>query len=308
MIGSQLFTVKSGWRIVTADIPSFDQNTPLYNERFELGNRAFQRVQGEFADLVAEYYMEDTVMVPNATGRRYSSGASYVFATKTLTATMNTDFTSNDKGKAVVITNNTGPLLYLCSVDEYVSATSITVKGGVPPADIATVNDVRLIGSTLIGDSVDISSLKLLRYSNLLNRFTIFSTETDFVDVLSSEAYRRFPTTAPANRNRIVWNLVGDVVYLKTALTSYGTLTFRGPRICAMVTADTDRLPLLDGAMVQIGFIVWKQLILNRMPAGTPNDKDRDRGELMDAIGALYRSKGLNEKENVIKEKAEALL
>jgi hypothetical protein len=308
MIGSQLYTVKSGWRIATADIYDFEQNSPIYNERFELSNRIFQRVQGEFADLVAEYYTEDTDMVPNKTGRRYSSGASYVSATRTLTATMDTAFTANDKGKAVVITNNTGPLIYLCSVDEYVSATSITVKGDVPPADIATVNDVRLIGSTLIGDSVDISSLKLLRYSNLINRFTIFSTETDFVDVLSSEAYRRFPTTAPANRNRIVWNLVGDNVYLKTALTSYGTLTFRGPRICAMITADTDRLPLLDGAMVQIGLIALKQLIISRMPPGTPNDKDRDKAEMMDAINALYRSKGINEKENVIKDKAEALL
>lgn len=301
---STKYTVADFWKQAIFDIPEGKASQLPDFTRYELINRVEEVVQGQFADVVAEAYMDYTTMVPDPTaGKYYVSGASWDVDLMQLTATMDTNFTSADVGKFVVFNN--GATVYCGTIISRQSNTVVTLQGdNLPAADIVTVTYVLVLNTLPSGDTLDVSSVKLLRYGNQLN-LQLRSTLTNTVVNFPREGFPGFITTGK-NRNTIIWALVGTTLYLKKgdSLSTYGTLTLWYPRLPLTVSADTDNIDLLDGAMIQIGIVVLRNLIARRLDLPIDTDKE----QLRELVVALYNSmKGSVSKEE-LKSKVEALL
>jgi hypothetical protein len=291
------------WKEAIRDL-SLDDLVPLDFERYNLINRACQITQGLVADVVSEAYMEDTNPVLDSTGKYYVSGASWTVATKTLTATMDSDWASTNVGNIVIFRDGTDT--YIGTISAWTDATNVVLRGdALPAADITTVDDVMMVNSAVSYASLDISTLPMLRYGTQV-RLQIMSTETDFINSLPSEQFERWRTTAQQNLDRVVWTLVGQIVYFQkgTSITTLGTLTFRYPRVAKTVTSETDYIDLLDGSMMQVGIMVLRSLIQKRLGIKV----DVDKNEIAEQIQAIYRQSGGEIKKEEITKKVEALV
>lgn len=280
---SNIYDAKSWFDNVTREIKDFNENDAVWNERWIIADRASELTQGLVADAVAESYMTDTTP-SSSTGKYGSSGMSYAVATRTLTATMSTAFNSTDVGKWVSFRE--GETTYGASIQSYGSATTVVLTGiNLPSANIATVDAVIVLATPPSGDTLDISGLRLLRYGTQ-ERIKLFSTATNVVERVSDIAYQQFPTTATFNINKIVWNLTGGNIYLKKGsnLASYGTFTLRYPRIPYQITADTTMMDLLDGSMIQLSFLVGRNIIEKRMDKELTGKEEQAR-----LIQSIYR-------------------
>lgn len=289
---SRLYTVSSFFNHATRDIREWSQNNAVYNERFLLVDRASQITQTVLADIVAEAYREPVTAVLSITGKYGQTDATYNASTRVLTVTLagGAAWAVADVGKLVMFHSLTS--VYTATIEARLSNTQIRVYGdNLPAANIDTVDYVLMSSTPPTGDVINISSLRMLRYGQLL-RLEIASTASTTVDAVTSGAFTKFRQYAQQNLNRIVWCIVGDYLYLKkgTALSSYGTLTLTYPRITLLRTADTDYVDLLDGPMCQIGIIVLKHLIAQRI--GVALDKAGDKETLAALITALYKAQG----------------
>ena len=291
------------WREAVRDI-NVDIE-PLAFEKYNLINRTQEMVQGMFADLVGEAYLKETTAVLSTTGKYYVSGASWVASTNSLTATMDTAWASSDVGNLVVFRDGTS--VYVGTITSRTSGTVVVLAGdNLPSADIATLEDVLMAATTLTGDSLNISSLRLLRYGTQLN-VTIRSTVTDQIETLPRESFPKFNTTSPQNRNKIAWMLVGDTVYLSkgSSLSSYGTITIQYPALPTDVTSDSDYVDLLDGNMLQIGIAMLRAKVQRRLSVPIP---DEDKRDVRDLVMMLYNSFGQDVKKELVEQKLESLL
>jgi len=280
---SNTYTTKQFFDNATREIKEFSENDVVYNERYLLTDRASELTQGLVADVVAESYMQDGTPALS-TGKYGSSAMSYVASTKVLTATMSTAFASTDVGKFVVF--RTGETTYGGTILTFTSTTVVVLTGmSLPSTDIATVDDLIVLATPPSGDVIDISTVRMLRHGTQ-ERVKLFSTATTTIEKVNDYDYDKFPTTAIYNKNKIIWNLTGASIYLKkgSSLASYGTFTLRYPRLPLPVTADSDKVDLLDGSMVQLGIGVLKTLIERRL--GIP---ETGKEELALLVQAVYR-------------------
>lgn len=297
-------TAAEFWREAVEDLGDIPVSVQHFS-KYLLINRVQELVQGMFADVVAEAYIEETTAVLSTTGKYYVSGASWTASTNSLTATMNTAWSSSDVGNLVVFRNGTS--VYVGTIASRTSDTVVVLAGdNLPTSDIGTVNDVMMAATTVSGDSINIGSLRLLRYGNQLN-LTIKSTVTNNVETISREAFQKFNASAAQNRNKIVWALYGNTIYLAKGsnLSSYGTLTIAYPSLPTMVSTDSDNISLLDGAMAQIGINVLRAKIQRRLGIPIPETDKNDTREL---IKMLYTSYNQDIKKEFIEQKLESLL
>ena len=304
-MGRSRYTVSEYIRNATRDIPQYEQNSAVYTERYDLINRVQELVQGMFADLVAEAYMTETTAVLSTTGKYYSSGASWDTDTDSLTATMDTSWASTDVGNLVIFRDGTS--VYVGTITSRTSATVVVLTGdNLPAADIATVNDVMMAATTISGDSINVSSLKILRYGTQMN-INLRSTVTDQFDTLARSAFFKWDSTDPRKRNTIAWTLIGTTIYLNKGsdVSSYGTITIEYPSLPTVVSADGDTVDLLDGAMAQIGLNVLRAKIQRRLQLPIPEGDKNDTREL---ITMLYNSFNQDVKKELVEQKLESLL
>src|SRR3990167_3375626 len=207
---SNLMTVADFWREANRDL-----NSPpnvLAFEKFHLINRVCQITQGLLADVVSEAYMKDTTAVPSTTGK-YGTTGTFAVATGILTATMNSDFGSGDIGNMIVL--RTGANVYIGQISTQTSGTVVVLSGdNLPATDVASFDTITMASTTPTGDTVNIGSLRMLRYGSQV-RLQILSTATTQVVVVKIEDFPTWPTAAPQNSNTIIWTLVGKNVQLK---------------------------------------------------------------------------------------------
>jgi len=305
MIYSTIYKLQDAYRIATADIPGFDYNSPIYNERFDLANRAQYITQANLADAVAEDYIVDTSI--NLTGGNYStSTGTYTAATLDISAiTMNAVFTSGDVGKKIGF--RIGTSTYLARIAQVIGTAEIVIAGNSLPAGNGTVADLIVFASNLPNSSsIDISSIGLLRYGSEL-AWQIVSDATQSVNMMSRESFERFTPSWYGNVNAIVWCLVGTKILFNQGsnLASLGNITLRAPVLPSVLTADTDYLRMLDGAMCNIFITVYRNLIMRRIPG---MNVKADVDELASQIQALFQSRGMQIKEEVVADKVKALI
>lgn len=295
------------FRQAVSEISQFKQNSKIFTQRFDLINGTQEAVQGQFADLVAEAYMTDATPVLNEVGKYYTSGASYVAATKRLTATMaETGWAVTDVGNMIMFRD--GANIYVAEISQRISTTVVVISGdNLPAADIAAVSDVLMAATGVDGSSpIDISSLRMLRYSNQLG-LRLESTATKYVIPLDPVAFQKFQPSAWSNKDKIGWMLQGNklLVKLGSSLASGGTLKLWYPRLPYVITTDSEYVDLLDGAMVQIGILVLKTRIQKRLNLPVQPETVQ---EMQDKIGLLYNSFSGNIKKEEIQSKVEALV
>jgi hypothetical protein len=300
---SAIYTVDDFWREAVRDMG--DIHNVLSFEKFNLVNRACQLTQGLMADVVAESYIRETTAVLSTTGKYYVSGASWDVDANRLTATMDTVWASTDVGNLVVFRDGTS--VYIGTITAWVSTTVVTLTGdNLPSADIATLEDVLMAGTTITNSQIDISSLRLLRYGTQLN-LNLKSTITNQFETLPRSSFNAWSESKPQNRNTIAWTLVGTGLYLKrgSSLSSYGTITIEYPSLPTTVTTTTEYVDLLDGAMVQIGIATLRANIQRRMNIPITESDKNDVGKL---ITALYNSFNQDIKKEFVEQKLESLL
>lgn len=303
---STLYTAKSFFRQAVAEIQSYQQNSKIFAQRFELMNNVQLAIQGQVSDIVAEAYMTDTVPVLSTTGKYYSSGASWDADTSRLTATMDSNFASTDVGNLVIFRYGTG--VYLGTIIQRISNTIVKLRGdNLPSVDLATVSDVMMCATGVDGTSaIDISSLKMLRYANQV-KLRLESTATKYVLSLDPVSFQKFQTGANSNLDKVVWMLQGNSLFVKmgTDLASAGTLKLWYPRLPDNVAADTDYMDLLDGPMIQLGILALKMAIQKRLSDPINPADIQEAGE---KISMLYNAAGNTIKKEEIRSKVEALV
>lgn len=297
------------WTESSFDIGS-PQNDPLYVNRIGLINRAQKAVGGLFYDVMVPAYKDNEMVLTDVNGNYYSSGASYVAATRTLTVTMNAAFTSADVGKLVMF--RYGSLVYLCTVQSYVSATSVVVQGAnLPATNIATVNYVMMAATTLSGDSLDISNLRMMRTGQELG-FIVDCSETTLCEPITLEKYKTWDSSNPANLSKVVYCLVGNTLLLKkgTSVSSYGTLTIYFSGIQNLGTLDADMVDLPDGPAIELALIKLKQIRYeqyNQLGISVKPLADT-AAQSQELVSGLYRIFGKQEiAEDVVQDKIKAL-
>lgn len=296
------YTAGDVWNDAIFDFKDAARQVPDFL-RFHIMNRAQNLAQGLVADVVAESYLTDLTPVFDNTFKTGSSGMSYVAATKTLTATMSVAFASTDVGKWVSFhdASNEGGA---GTIATYVSATVVTLAGdNLPAADIATVTSIHVVPTTPSGDTLDVSEARILR-AGTQQRIKLLSTATNYMKSASDMELQQFYTSAPQNVNVILWNLVGVNIYLKkgSSLSTYGTLTFRYPRLPIQLALDADAMDVLDGSMMQLTICLTKMLIAKRL--GVQADYTQ---EIISDVQAIYRQFDREVKLQVISKKLEGL-
>lgn len=292
------------WREAVEDLGDIPVSAPHFS-KYLLINRAQEMVQGMFADLVGEAYMRESTPVLSTDGKYYSSGASWDADTNYLTATMSTSWASTDVGNIVIFRDSSS--VYVGWVYEWISTTVVKLSGdNLPTADIATVNDVLMAGNTITNGQIDISTLRMLRYGTQLN-INLKSTVTNSFETLSRASFNAWNTTAPQNRNKIVWTLVGTSLYLKkgSSLSSYGVLVIEYPSLPEEVSLDTDKIDLLDGTMMQIGIATLRAMVQRRLSLPI---SEADKEATQKLIYQLYTSFNQDINKELVEQKLESLL
>lgn len=296
------YTAGDVWNDAIFDFKEVARQIPDFL-RFHIMNRAQNLAQGLVADVVAESYLTDLTPVFDNASKVGVSAMSWTASTRTLTATMSVAFATTDEGKWVDFFDSTALTVgYGGTIQSYVSTTSVIVQGdNLPTSDIAIVSNLNVIATTPSGDALDISAAKILR-AGTQDRIKLLSTVTNYTKSATDMELQQFYSSAPQNVNVILWNLVGVNIYLKkgSSLSTYGTLTFRYPRLPINVTLDADYLDVLDGSMMQLTICLTKTLIAKRL--GVEADYTQ---EIISDVQAIYRQFDREVKLQVISKKLE---
>jgi len=298
---SRNWTANEIWLEAFRDV-GFDQNSPIVIERFQLVNRAVDKVATEFSGILWPSYMEQATIVTSTSGNFGVSGMSYVTLTSRLTATMNSSFVAADLGKMVVFRDVAS--VFVGTITVIVSTTVVTLSGNnLPAADIATVNAVQMAGTTITNDQASIAGIDLLRIGGEL-KFSLQSSLTNYIDAVSVHEIRTFRSGSIANVNRIIWAIEGDTILLArgTSLSSYGTLTLHYPRFPTAVVADADLVDIPDGAPLSLAILHLEAIIARRLKVPV-----NLRAEMQDQIRNIMQSYGLVVSSEEIEKRVAAL-
>ena len=259
---SQDYNLIKIWKEAVSD-SGYPQNGIVWVERAGIINRASKAVIGLFYDLMADTYMDYSMILPNNIGRYFVSGGSYNATTGLLTATMNTNFASSDVGNLVVFWLSTN--VFVATITAFVSTTSVIVQGSnLSSTNLASLTGCVMAGTTPQGTSVSLNTLRMMRTGQQVAKMSVESTATQNVEWDTVENIYQF--RAGKQPNMMLWNLQGNNLLLAkgSALSSFGTLTVRFPRIPNLVVADTDMVDLPDGPAIEILILKVRQIAFNR--------------------------------------------
>lgn len=154
------------------------------------------------------------------------------------------------------------------------------------------------------GDSeIDISTYRI--YRPALTKIELESSQTDYVEPVSLIGFRTFRSAAHNSRKKIVYAVSGEIIYIAKGddLSSYGTITFRYPRVPTLVTADTDLVDLPDGEAVELAIIQLKKILAERYEK-QKKDYKQDVNAL---VQGLYSSFGVTAEAEEHKSRIKAL-
>lgn len=283
-----------------------DPNT-LYAERYALCNRAIKTIATLFADILSQSYMEEALLVSDTTGRYSTATGTFTYATSLMTIVMNTSFASSDVGKLVMF--RVGSSVYIGYVTAYNSTTSVTVGGANLPTSDQTVAYAMIVSSTPLGDLAPLVGIRMMRTGPQV-KCVLESTSTTLVRNISVKEYRTWSSTSFQNRNMIVWAFAGEKLWLGkgSSVTSYGTLSFRYPRIPIVITSNTNKIDIPDGAATELALLKLKQLMAERLNIPIKQLIPAFERQIQTYVAALYRKFGSELAMEVIKEKAQALV
>ena len=298
---SKLWNAQKFHRIGVGGI-DYDPNSQIELERFDLISQTVQNVAGLFYDLMSNSYMTPVVVTADTAGRKNSANGSWVAATNTLTATMDSSVISSDVGKGVDFI--IGSSYYCGTILTYVSASSFTVEGLNLPTTDGTVTTVLILPTKTTSDVIDISNLRTMRTGNQI-KIELESSSTNYVRPIASYELKSIRTSAVDSIDAVYYAFSGDQILLKKGdnITSYGTLTLRYPRIPRTVTTDTSAIDIPDGSAMDIALMKYRMTVADRLGRA----KIDNASELKYMISTLYRSFGQEVDAEAIESKYRAL-
>jgi hypothetical protein len=307
---SLAYTADTFWREAVRDLPDEAIGDILPFEKYNLINRTQQIVQGMFADLVAEAYMDSTVVADPSDGDSGTAeAASWDASASTLSNFSGLAFVSADIGKGVVFVDSATGYVYNATILEVTDGLTIVLGGySLPTSNINdTINVVIVTGLSISANSMTIATLPMLRYGSQVKMW-ISSTTAENMLPMDLPALQKWRESATQNKHTVAWSLVGSAIYFRlgSSLSSYGTLTIHYPRTAIPVSASQTTIDLLDGPMAQIGIKKLRNLLAARTSLKVEVDKERD--EIKELVVALYNSFGITAKKEVIAQKTEAFL
>jgi hypothetical protein len=246
--------------------------------------------------------MDYRVMSLVTTGKYYSSGGAWSASTSTLVATMDTDFTANDVQKMVMF--RIGSYVYAGVITSVIDTITAVVSGDNLPGGDASVDDVLVAPTVWSSDGISIANIPIMR--SALLKLRLDSSITDTIDMVSLEEIRRFDSTSAQNRNKIVYNINGDLILMKkgSSLTTYGTMVVRYPRIPYAVNSDDDLLDIPDGAPFNILLTALKGTLSERYGGDT---RKNFSDQLTSQVAQLLNTFGVTRSTEEIKEAVTAL-
>lgn len=259
---SRDYTVNSVWREAVRDFPA-DQQIPHYMA-LDIVNRAQSAVAGQFYDLMSQFYMTDATFSVSAAGSYSTASGTYTLATATLSIAMSTNFSASDVGKMIVFRMSSD--VYIATVKTYLTASSVIVDGASLPSSGGAVSYAILCPTSVTADYISIAAYRIMMTGQQV-RMSIESSATSYVSSVSMDELRVWRSSAVQNKDRIVFSLSGEKIFLKkgTSLSSFGTLTIHYPRVPALMTAMTDYVDIPDGAATGLLISTVRSMVAPRI-------------------------------------------
>ena len=301
-------TAKILWERAERDL-KMAASDALRIERYQLISQVSSLISTLFADLMIQSYMDEDTLTVNSTGRASTGAGTFVAATGLLTITMDSDWDAVDEGNLVTLLIGTNTVIP-CYVNTFVSTTSVILGGAALPAtDQTIVTALMTTTSPTSTDSISLTGIRMQRTGPQIS-CTLDSSVTDVTEALGLDDLRVWPTTTFQHKNKIVWSLSGDTLLLKkgSSLSSYGTLTFRFPRVATPVTVDASKVDLPDGAAMELALIKLKMYMLERMNIPVKQVLPDYERQTATYVSALYRAFGSEVSNADILDKVKALV
>jgi hypothetical protein len=277
----------------------------LYNERFDLINRAVQTVAGWIYDLGSNFYMTEVVIV--GSGGAYqtditTSTGTYVTATQTLTLdTPSRDITSSDIGKIVAF--RIGTTTYAGIINTIVSVSSFTIIGTGLPSSNGTLAEALIVGNTVTSNKISLSGLRMMMAGQQIKLELLSSTSGVTVKAGSMRDVDTFRTSG-ANKNTILWGINGDYIQFTTGdSVVQGTLTLRYPKMADLLSTNAGIIDLPDGVAIEMATVYLKGLMQQRISG----DKEDNKSELQQLKENMVKTFLGEADAEVVKEKVMAL-
>ncbi len=293
-------TLSTLWREAVRDLGDVS-NVPHF-EKAELTTRAVQMVGCQLYDLMTPYYLTEEPINDNS-GSKYTTGATYVSATKTLTLTgLSSNLTSSDVNKWIGFKASTN-VLYIAKISSVPSTTSCVIQGlDLPATDLSGITEVHIYGTTVDVDMIDISALPIMMVGGQIN-INLVSTSHS-VKWFKHEEFDTFISSASNNKNTLACSLLDKSIMIsKGSDISTFSISIRYPRVPNSVEFDDDEIDLPDGAACEIAIIYLSGLIQKRLfGKKEPNEK-----KLEAALESLFQASGRENATETIKEKVKAL-
>jgi hypothetical protein len=303
---SRNYTAGDVWVNATRDI-KFSQTDLVFNERFDIINRAVDAVVSTFFDLYSNSYMTPQAISSSSSTCKYLSAgtASWIAETGLLYgATMTGAFASTDVGKMIVFRIGTSG--YVGYINEFVSTTAVYVRGrDLPLVDgSGTIVDVIVVPTVISGKAFNIDTLPIMRAGQQI-KLELESTATKNIKFATSSTLAMFNASAEQNLDMIMWALSGEQILLDWGdnLANPGTLILRYPALPARVVRDDSKIDVPDGAGIEIVTMKITSIVGKRMKIQLA-----DPTPAMSAmISLLYQTFGQQASAEQIKEKIQAL-
>ena len=205
-----------------------------------------------------------------------------------------------------MVVMRTSTTFYVGFITSVPSTTSVILVGdNLPSSNQASFDTIQMIPSTPTGSVISLANLRMMRTGQQI-KLEIESTATTEIEPMETIGLRGFNQNSTPDRNKIVYALSGTNLYLNkgSALSTYGTLTIRYPRVPYRVAADTDYIDLPDGVAVQLGIMTLSNLISRRANIQV---NDATKQEVLTLVQSLNQMFGKEFSLQETKQKALAL-
>jgi hypothetical protein len=285
-----------------APLAELDRIQLAWVQRFELINIVQLKVVSAFYAPMAAAYMTPAVLQTDNVANYSIGAATWTLASRRLSApNMQFGFSSTDVGKTVGF--RSGASSYLGIIDSFVNTGIVTLTGNaLPLTDLASIDDIMTYGTRVSSDIIALAGLSIMRAGDQIKLNLESSATTDVIPV-TLEELQHFKTTDPRHSKAILWCYSGDYLLLRTALSNYGTLLLRYPRVPQEPFYDTDYLDLPDGPAVDLAMTLLRKLIADRFLTS----KIEMMNEIASGVEAVAQNYGLQVNKEDMKRKVEAL-
>jgi hypothetical protein len=121
-----------------------------------------------------------------------------------------------------------------------------------------------MIASVPSSDTIDLSTIRI-RGGGAQVDVVIQSSITRSIYGVDMDEFMTFRSTAAQNATKIVFHVTDSKIYLKTGLTSYGTITLYYPRLPIQAVTDGDYVDLPDGVPMSLAIGLMKKIVGERL-------------------------------------------